>query len=188
MPFIKKIVILGPESTGKSTLCRQLATRYQTSWVPEYARTYLHEHGMQYTYDDLLTIARGQLLLEDKYIEELKLISANLPAKSIVPLFIDTNMYVMKIWCEFVFNRCHDWILKQIVARQYDHYFLCDADLPWIKDDLREYPDIESRQKLFHMYKDLMINQPVPWTEIGGDYEQRLQIAISAVDDLLAAN
>ena len=96
-------------------------------------------------------------------------------------------MYVMKVWCEFVFGKCHDWILHQIAQRKYDLYLLCNTDLLWVKDELREYPDLESRQKLFHIYKDLMVNQPVPWVEIGGNYDQRFEKAVVAVDDLLAA-
>lgn len=200
MGNVKKIVILGPESTGKSTLCDQLASHYNTVCVPEYARTYLADHGMHYSYDDLLTIAKGQLALEDQYYEDLvnKLNSTHLhpadasllPGSGIInrhsPFIIDTNMHVMKIWCEFVFGRCHDWILHQIARREYDLYLLCDIDLPWIKDELREYPDLESRQKLFLLYKDMMINQAVPWVWIHGAYHQRFVKAVAAVDDLLA--
>lgn len=180
--MIKKIAVIGPESTGKSSLCEQLAQHYNTRWVPEYARTYLLDHGMNYSYQDLLTIAKGQLAWEDKYFDELKSLTIDHS-----PLFIDTNMYVMKVWCEFVFGRCHDWILHQIAQREYDLYLLCNTDLPWVKDELREYPDLESRQKLFHIYKDIMINQPVPWIEISGDYSQRFSKAVVAVDDLLVA-
>ena len=108
---MKKVVIIGPESTGKSTLCSQLADYYNTSWVPEYAREYLLQHGTNYSYDDLLTIAKGQLALEESYIE--KAIDSKL-------LFIDTDQYVMKVWCEFVFGKCHSWILDQITKRKYD--------------------------------------------------------------------
>jgi nicotinamide riboside kinase len=197
MGLIKKIVILGPESTGKSTLCEQLANRYNTLWVPEYARSYLHEHGMNYSFQDLLTIAKGQIMLEDQYLKELdkKLPSAPsmfpnqhsaCPTTRHYPLFIDTNMYVMQVWSEFVFGQCHDWILHQIVQRSYDLYLLTNTDLPWVADELREYPAVEARQKLFHIYKDILINQPVTWAEIKGTYEQRLEKAIAAVDDLLA--
>jgi NadR type nicotinamide-nucleotide adenylyltransferase len=194
MELIKKIVILGPESTGKSSLCEQLAIHYKTLWVPEYARAYLLKHGMNYSYQDLLTIAKGQLALEDKYIERLQestinqLSIDNSSANQSGILFIDTNMHVMKVWCEFVFNKCHDWILHQIADRTYDLYLLCSVDLPWVADQLREYPDIESRQKLFHIYKDMMINQPVTWVEITGNYAQRLERAIDAVNHLLAAH
>ena len=187
MAIVKKIVILGPESTGKSTLCEQLATHYKTVWVPEYARTYLAQNGRNYSYNDLLTIAKGQVALEDSYFEEFEKTARASESSSLLPLFIDTNMHVMKIWCEFVFGNCHDWILKQIASREYDLYLLCDVDLPWIRDELREYPDLQSRQNLFLLYKDTMINQPVPWKHIHGAYDQRFVKALEAVDDLLAA-
>ncbi|MEJ0082276.1 MAG: AAA family ATPase [Puia sp.] len=87
-------------------------------------------------------------------------------------------MYVMKVWCEYVFKKCHRFILDQIAKRKYDGYLLCNTDLPWVADELREYPDLESREKLFQMYKDLMVNQSVPWIEISGDYDERLRRAI----------
>jgi NadR type nicotinamide-nucleotide adenylyltransferase len=175
---MKKIVIIGPECTGKSTLCEQLAMHYDTLWCPEYACEYLLTYGKQYTYDDLLTIAKGQVALEDKITQ-----SAIRDLKS--EIFIDTDMYVMKVWCEFVFGKCHRFIPEQIVERKYDLYLLCNVDLPWVKDELREYPDLESRQNLYTIYKDIMINQPVPWVEVRGNNESRLQIAISAVGKML---
>jgi nicotinamide riboside kinase len=96
MPQLKKIVVIGPESTGKSTLCEQLAKHYNTEWVKEYAREYLLKNGTDYTFDDLLIIAKGQLNLEDSS-------ASNNEQQS--TLFIDTDMYVMKVWCEFVFNK-----------------------------------------------------------------------------------
>lgn len=171
----RRIVILGPESTGKSTLTEQLANHYNTVWVPEYARDHLNRHGMNYTYNDLLTIARRQLTLEDETVESAK--------RGLV--FIDTDMYVMKIWCEFGFGRCHQWILDSIAKRKYSLYLLCNVDLPWQRDGLREYPDFESRNKLFHIYKDNMINQHVPWKVISGSDNERLNTAIDAVNRLL---
>ena len=91
-------------------------------------------------------------------------------------------MYVMKVWCEVVFENCYTWILKQIALRQYDLIFLCDVDLPWVKDELREYPDLEFRKKLFNMYRDLLINQKTKWAEISGTDTQRLQMAVSIID------
>jgi NadR type nicotinamide-nucleotide adenylyltransferase len=176
MPAPKKIVVIGPESTGKSTLCEQLALYYQTEWVPEFARNYLLEIRRPYTYEELLLIARGQLNSEDQ-------VSATLN-KPI--LFVDTDMYVMKVWCEYVFGKCHPFILDEIVKRNYDGYLLCNTDLPWVADELREYPDLESRERLYLMYKDLMINQSTPWIDIRGDYGERLQKAISFVSMLNA--
>jgi len=174
---LKKIVVIGPESTGKSTLCKQLADHFKTNWCPEYAREYLEKNGINYTYEDLLSIAKGQIALEEKTLSAVD----SQPST----VFFDTDMHVMKVWCEFAFGKCHSWILNQIALRQYDMYLLCNVDLPWIKDSLREYPDLVTRNKLYHFYKDIMINQAVPWVEIGGDYHERLERAIKAVDKII---
>jgi len=202
---LKKIVIIGPESTGKSTLCEQLAAHYHTGWVPEYAREYLMTHGTAYQYEDLLTIAKGQLALEDTYTARLSQTASSASQPPASPdqtgtprdphsksdiqhsalLFIDTDMYVMKVWSEFVFGKCDPWILEQIIRRKYDGYLLCQTDLPWTADELREYPDPVTREKLFHIYKDCLINQDTPWSEISGHAGQRLEGAIRVVDKLL---
>lgn len=184
--MLKKVVILGPESTGKSTLSEQLAQHFDTMWCPEFAREYLLTNGTQYTYEDLLTIAKGQLAMEDEY--SLMLENQSLPLLENgghLPLFVDTDMYVMKVWCEFVFGQCHRFILEEIVKREYDLYLLCNIDLPWTKDQLREYPDLHPRRVLYNMYKDLMVNQPIPWVDISGGNEERLEKAIKAVHRLL---
>ena len=178
---MKKVVVIGPESTGKTTLCKQLATYFQTQWCPEFAREYLLEHGMDYSYDDLLTIAKGQVALEEKYTSNLQPPTSNDHSL----LFIDTDMYVMKIWCEFVFGKCHQFILDQIASRKYDLYFLCNIDLPWIKDELREYPDVDRRKQLYNIYTQTMTNQTTPWIDISGSYDERLQKAIAAVANML---
>lgn len=196
-PLIK-VAVIGPESTGKSTLCEMLALHYNTQWCPEFAREYLLTHGMDYTYDDLLYIAKGQLAMEDEYVQsivgssesgvnsELRTLNSELQTPRSNLLFIDTDMYVMKVWCEFVFAKCHRWVLEQIVTRKYDLYLLCNTDLPWVKDELREYPDPITRDKLYHIYKDIMINQSTPWVDISGDHNERTQKAIKAIDQLVA--
>ncbi len=172
--MIKKIVAIGPESTGKSTLCEQLAKHFNTMWCPEYAREYLKQNGVKYNYADLLKIAQGQLIIEDYCTEKIKAESSH--------LFIDTNMYVMKIWYEYVFRKCEYVVLNEISKRKYDLYLLCNIDLPWIEDEMREYPDEKPRIELYNIYKDLLINQTTPWIEISGNYEERLQKAISEVE------
>ncbi len=174
MKKVKKIVILGPESTGKSTLCEALAKHYNTNWCPEYARQYLSENGTNYNYDDLLIIAKGQLAGEDDYVQ-----------KTSEMLIIDTDMYVMKVWCEYVFNNCHPFILEKINERKYDAYLLCDIDLPWAPDEMREYPNEQPRQELFTIYKELLMNQNTPWGIVNGLGAERTNNAIEIIEKLI---
>ncbi|MBS1731683.1 MAG: ATP-binding protein [Bacteroidetes bacterium] len=176
---MKKIVTIGPESTGKSTLCKLLAEHYKTTWVPEYAREYLLENGKDYQYNDLLKIAEGQIALEEKICDE---IEANNNSSLVI---IDTDLLVIKVWSEFVFNKCDNSILTQIANRKYDLYILCKPDLPWVKDELREYPDVETRNKLYNHYKDILVNQQVPWVEVSGNYEERSILAFEAINRIL---
>ena len=176
---LQKIVVLGPESTGKSTLCEQLAKNYGVVDCKEYARQYLHENGTKYNFEDLLTIAKGQLTLEQQAIQKAEQLFIEQSKNKII---IDTDMYVMKVWCEYVFNNCHTYILDEIHKRKYDLYLLCDIDLPWSPDEMREYPDEKPRQELFAIYKDILINQDTPWGIVSGTGNQRTQNAISIID------
>ena len=181
---VKKIVVIGPESTGKSTLCGYLADYYNTLWCPEFAREYLLENGTAYTIDDLITITKGQLDAVQKYTRALQ---SQIDLTEIVkPLIVDTDMYVMKVWAEYVFGTCPTFILDEINKQDYDLYLLCKPDIPWVKDELREYPDEKPRQELFQIYKDILINQQTPWVEISGGFEERNQKAAAAIDTLLA--
>jgi NadR type nicotinamide-nucleotide adenylyltransferase len=187
--MLKKIVIIGPESTGKSTLCQQLAEHFETIWCPEYAREYLLTNGTDYGFQDLLTIAKGQIALEEKLADKLEQRAAPLLEQDYdIPYFIDTDMSVMRVWCEFVFKKCHPFIEKQLAKRKVDHYFLCQPDLPWVKDQLREYPDLATREKLFSIYLNWLENQTVPWTLIQGKDPERMQSAIRAVNRILVSS
>ncbi len=192
---MKKIVVLGPESTGKSFLCTQLATHYQSKWVPEFARDYLEKNGSGYQYEDLYEIAKGQLELEElamgneqstieKDLPNLPPYTVYLPPSTVnlPPLFFDTDLYTIKIWSEISFNQCDNRILSRIAERRYDLYLLCNTDLPWAPDPLREYPDLEMRRRIYHYYKDALVNQEKPWADISGDYEERFLKAVEAVD------
>lgn len=188
--MVKKIAIIGPESTGKSTLSRQLAEHFNTIWCPEYAREYLLQNGIQYTYNDLSKIGQGQLVMED-YLESVvngqwSMVNKDVQnAKRQTPnnklLFFDTNMYVIKVWYEYVFAKCEQFVLDEIAQRKYDLYLLCNIDLPWVAEPMREYPDIERRRELYRIYKDILINQQTQWVEISGNYGERLKKAIQAV-------
>jgi NadR type nicotinamide-nucleotide adenylyltransferase len=178
---IKKIVIIGPESTGKSMLSENLANHFKTEWVREYAREYLEKNGTDYTFENLYEIAQGQLAGEELAYKKLQEAHHN----NNIPLIIDTDMYVIKVWSEFVFNKCDNRVLSEIAIRKYDGYILCNTDVPWVKDNLREYPDLETREKLFTFYKEELNEQKTPWIIINGDYKTRTQQAIDFVTGLL---
>jgi NadR type nicotinamide-nucleotide adenylyltransferase len=179
---IKKIVIVGPESTGKSTLSENLANHFKTEWVPEYAREYLDKNGTDYTFENLYDIAQGQLAGEDEGLKKLQEKNHN---NNTIPLIIDTDMYVIKVWSEFVFNKCDNRVLSEIAKRKYDGYILCNTDVPWVQDSMREYPDLITREKLFHYYKEELSELKLPWVIISGNYEVRTQQAINFVTSLL---
>ncbi|UAY54444.1 AAA family ATPase [Arachidicoccus terrestris] len=171
------IVVIGPESTGKSSLCQALAVYYDNLWCPEYARQYLEEKPSEfhYTREDLLVIAKEQLQQEKLYMLKAR-------ERNDRFLFIDTDMYVIKVWSEVAFQKCDHWILEQIARRQYDYYLLCDIDLPWTEDPLREYPDPAMRQHLFKHYQDLLHHQNTPFSVIHGADSSRIENAVQALE------
>lgn len=172
--MIKKVAIIGPESTGKSTLSELLAKHYQTVWVPEFARTYIERLPGEYEEHDLLQIAKGQIAAEE---EKLLIAQNNL-------LFCDTDLYVIKVWSEHKYNNCHPWILQQIATRRYDLYLLTDIDIPWQNDPQREHPEPAMRKYFYNIYLDIVIHSGVAWKNISGDYSARLSKAISEIDAL----
>lgn len=171
---MKKVAIIGPESTGKSTLCAALAERFGAPWVPEYARQYLEQLEGAYTEDDLLAIARGQLAGEDRVCA----------ASGASLVFCDTDLYVIKVWSEHKFGCCDPWILQEISCRPYDLYLLTAIDLPWSEDPQREHPEPRMREYFFRQYLDIVLASGVPWALIEGDATSRLALAERAVGKL----
>jgi NadR type nicotinamide-nucleotide adenylyltransferase len=176
MNMSKKIAIIGPESTGKSTLSQQLALHYKTAWVAEYAREYLHALHREYDENDLLQIAKGQIKAEDSKQGE---------AENGL-FFCDTDLYVIKVWSEHKYHICHPWILQQIARRQYDLYLLTYIDVPWQDDPQREYPQPDMRAYFYHVYRDIVIHSGVPWADIRGSKMQRLEKAVEATEFMLS--
>ena len=173
MPCMHKIVVLGPESTGKSTLSQKLAAHYNTVWTPEYAREYIENLPRPYEQHDLLAIANGQLQLEDEKAQQ----AGDL-------LICDTDLYVIKVWSEHKYGQCDPQILEHIAGRRYDLYLLTYIDIPWENDPQREYPDPQMREYFYRIYRDIVMNSGVPWVDIRGSYEEREVKAIAAVDAL----
>jgi NadR type nicotinamide-nucleotide adenylyltransferase len=171
---MKKVVVIGPESTGKSTLSEQLAAYYNTIWVPEYARQYIEELGRPYEQHDLLQIAEGQLELEDE--------RAALADKLLI---CDTDLHVIKVWSEHKYNGCDPLIQAYVASRKYDLYLLTYIDIPWQEDPQREYPDPKMREHFYNVYKTIVADSGVPWVEIRGSMEERQHAAIHAINGLL---
>ncbi len=169
----KRILILGPESTGKSTLAEKLAEYFAEPWVPEVAREYLEQLDRPYGYDDLLQIGRQQMQLEDEMAGG---------AKNY--LFCDTDLRVIQVWSRHRFGKVDPWVLEEITRRTYDLILLCAPDLPWQEDPLREYPELEMRQHFFESYQQLTQASGFPWALISGETGERLSTAIQAVDYL----
>ena len=169
----KRILILGPESTGKSTLAEKLAQHYAEPWVPEVARAYLEGMKRPYAYEDLLLIGKRQLSLEDE-----------LAATAKHFLFCDTDLRVIQVWSQHRFGKVDPWVLEEIARRSYDLILLCAPDLPWQADPLREHPELEMRQHFYEQYEQLTQESGFPWALIAGESEKRLSTAIQAVADL----
>ncbi|GHB39387.1 AAA family ATPase [Mongoliitalea lutea] len=172
--MLKKVVIIGPESTGKSTLAQQLAAHFNCLWVEEYAREYLENLGRLYEYDDLLRIAQGQIALEDR-----------IAAQSDKLLICDTDLHVIQVWSEHKYGKVHDWVMQQIEQKGYDLYLLTDIDIPWEEDPLREHPDPAQRLYFWELYQSIVEKSGVPYQIISGTHEIRLQRAIKRVQALL---
>ncbi|MFV5691685.1 DUF4301 family protein [Flavobacterium sp. LT1R49] len=175
---IIKIALFGPESTGKTTLAKQLAEYYNTEWVPEFARDYLQEkwnkNQLICDVDDMLPIAYGQTQLENK-----SLLIAN------KYLFCDTNLMVTKVFSEVYYNYCDPILGEAALEHEYDLFFLTDIDVPWEKDDLRDSP--EKRESVFAVFKQSLIDNKKPFITLSGDKNLRLNRAISIIDDLTEA-
>ncbi|MFE3867250.1 DUF4301 family protein [Flavobacterium sp. LS2P90] len=175
---IIKIALFGPESTGKTTLAKQLAEYYITEWVPEYAREYLQEkwdtNQQICDIDDMLPIAYGQTKLENK--------SALIANKY---LFCDTNLLVTKVFSEVYYDYCDPLLDQAAREHEYDLFFLTDIDVPWEKDDLRD--KAEGRESVFAVFKKSLIDNKKPFITLSGDKDLRLNKAISIIDDLTEA-
>jgi NadR type nicotinamide-nucleotide adenylyltransferase len=165
---IKRVALLGAESTGKTTLARSLALRFGTQWVPEYAREYMSMHSGEYSAEDIVRIATHQLKEE----EELARVSQGI-------IFLDTEFIIAKVWCEDVFGFCPDWIREKLHSHPYDLYLLTANDLPWVADPVRVNP--QRRDYFFNLYKRELEENQFPFEIISGRYEARLLNAINAV-------
>lgn len=166
----ERILILGPESTGKSTLAADLAAHFGEPWVPEFAREYLEKLNRTYEFEDLSEIGRGQIELEDELAQKAKKF-----------LFVDTDLRVIKVWSEHKFGKAHNWILEEIEKRAYSKILITDVDLPWESDPLREHPEPGMRQYFLDKYLDLAGKSGFPFQLISGEQKIRLDRSVKFI-------
>ncbi len=164
-----RIVVTGPESTGKTTLASDLAVTLGWAFVPEYARHYLQCLDRPYRREDLQNIALGQS----------KWIAAVSPEDNAV---IDTSFLVLSIWHREKFGKASPDIESRLARAGVDLYLLCKPDIPWAPDPLRENPT--DRERLFLQYRLCLLQSKMPFIELGGPHQLRMKNAIAAIRDL----
>jgi HTH-type transcriptional regulator, transcriptional repressor of NAD biosynthesis genes len=172
--LVKKIVLFGPESTGKTTLAQQLAAHYHTVWVPEYSRTYQEVQGRPLGISDVVPIAQGQIRLEEEAFPQAHVI-----------LICDTDILETKVYSEVYNGACPQWLLDTIPQRLADLYLLTQVDLPWIPDGIRDRPD--EREHMHTLFKQELLRLRLPFAEIWGSYQRRFIKAVEAIDLFMQA-
>lgn len=172
-----KVVLYGPESTGKTTLAKKLAAHYETEWVPEFSRDYLQEKWDRDQQicgrEDILPIAEGQMQLENALLEKANRV-----------LICDTNLLETVVYSQAYFEGfCDPLLLKQALKAEYHMYFLTYIDIPWIEDDLRDRP--HQRELMFDKFKKSLDLYNKPYKILRGDPRGRFQAAVKTIDKLL---
>jgi len=165
----KRIAITGPESTGKSELCKKLSEYYGELWVPEYSREYLSNIDGPYNYGDILAIAHGQYNMEQKALGLAKHY-----------LFCDTDFMVTHIWCMVKYGKSHEWITRMASTNPYDFTLLCNIDIPWVYDPMRENEN--DREYLFNLYVSELKIRNIKFGVVQGQGELRLLNAIKILE------
>ncbi len=165
-----KIAFTGPESTGKTSLSMLVSETFDGVYIPEYSRSFLEKSNGFYEEQDLVTIALGQC-----EVLQSVLISGN------QLLVSDTDMTVMKVWSQFKYGRVSPMIEKLYKEESFDHLFLCDTDIPWEEDPLREHP--ESRDELFALYLEMIQAKTKNFTIVKGSLKERLMQVRQVIEE-----
>lgn len=167
--FVRKIVIYGPESTGKTTLSRDLAKHFNTQWIPEFAREYLEKKDSPVELSDIPIIAKGQLAIEEEAIKKANRI-----------LICDTDVLVTKVYSEHYYDTCPEWIIDEAYNRRYSLHLLTNNDIPWVEDKLRDRGD--KREEMFLLFKTELEKANRPYRLISGNFTERFQKAVEIIN------
>ena len=177
MSDIKRIVVFGTESTGKTTLAQKLAVHFGEPWAPEFVREFWDLKGGIITAEDLGTIALGQVANEDRAVAR---------ARRVV--FCDTELLTCTLWDDWLFpGACPLWVREEAErrARGVVLWLLCDTDIPWAPDPQRSFPDAPSRERGRKLWRETLELRTLPFVEIRGDGAARERTAIAAVEKIL---
>lgn len=173
--FMKKVVLVGPESTGKTFTSEYLANKFDTKWVEEYGRDYLDVKNASIEEQDISTIAAGQL-----FREQIVSIEAGMHSSLVI---CDTDLIITQIWSEIYFGSCPEWIVRANQQQKYDLYLLMKPDIPWVDDGTREFPHL--RDWHFNRIEKELKQRKLNYYIISGNYEERLNSAESLVHKLI---
>lgn len=168
-----RIILTGPESTGKTELAATLAGRYKTVYSPEYAREYIENLGRPYVYDDLKQIAKHQ-------IHQMEAFSS----RNLNIFFIDTYLIITKVWFEWVYNKYPAWLDAELRKTKSDLYLLCRPDIPWFPDNVRENGG-EKRMQLFDLYEKELLHYGLQYRFVSGKGEDRIMNAVEQLENHL---
>ena len=169
---IKKIAIVGPESTGKSTMSAYLAEHYHTAWVPEFARGYCEKLTAAPTWQDEINMFNGQIALEQEFLPQANRI-----------LICDTTFITVKIWSDHTFGKSPQEVLDELPKHTYDLYLLLNIDLPWQDDPLRDFPHM--REHFMAVWYKELDELKANHVLITGSDAERYQNAVNAIDGFL---
>ncbi len=173
---VTTVAVLGAESTGKTTLCRDLAAHFDSVWVSEYMRTYLQakwdNEQLTCTWEDLLPIAQGQIQLENTLAKQV----AQTPDKNRY-LFCDTSLFELMTYSNWYYGDCPEALEQAALAHHYDLILLTDVDIPWVADDLRDSP--HQRDEISDYFINQLNKYKKPFQRVGGDREQRVQQVVA---------
>jgi NadR type nicotinamide-nucleotide adenylyltransferase len=172
-----RVCVTGPECTGKTSLARRLAEWVDTTWVPEASRLYAERCGAALTAADVGPIAREHITLADAAAEQARALGAGL-------IVLDTDLLSTVVYARHYYGTAPRWVERAERARRADLYLLCDVDIPWLPDGIRDRP--ERREAMFDLFRRALVRRRATWVEIRGDRAARWDLARRAVEQIQA--